>query len=82
MQIFHFSDLAAIWTTIAFAMLGDTKRAWEFFTMLNPVNHGRTPAEFERYKVEPYVMCADIYGARRTSRHIHSADRRPPGSRI
>ncbi|PXW84734.1 cellobiose phosphorylase [Nitrosomonas sp. Nm84] len=54
---------AAIWSAMAFAMLGDRERAWELFAMLNPVNHGRTPAEIERYKVEPYVMCADIYGA-------------------
>jgi len=53
---------AAIWTTMAFAMLGDNERAWEFYTMLNPVNHGSTPEGIERYKVEPYVMCADIYG--------------------
>ncbi|MDH4320370.1 MAG: cyclic beta 1-2 glucan synthetase [Desulfobulbaceae bacterium] len=54
---------AAIWTTTAFAMLGDRERAWEMFEMLNPVNHGRTPEEIDRYKVEPYVMGADIYGA-------------------
>jgi cellobiose phosphorylase len=54
---------AAIWATTAFAMMGDRERAWELFAMLNPVNHGSTPAEIERYKVEPYVMCADIYGA-------------------
>ncbi|MBY0475301.1 MAG: cyclic beta 1-2 glucan synthetase [Nitrosomonas sp.] len=53
---------AAIWSTMAFAMLGDRKRTWELFTMLNPINHGRTATEVERYKVEPYVMCADIYG--------------------
>jgi cellobiose phosphorylase len=53
---------AAIWTTMAFAMLGDTDRAWELFAMLNPVHHGSTPEASERYKVEPYVMCADIYG--------------------
>jgi cyclic beta-1,2-glucan synthetase len=53
---------AAIWTTMAFAMMGDTERAWEFFAMLNPVHHGSTPEAIERYKVEPYVMCADIYG--------------------
>lgn len=38
------------------------KRAWEFFGMLNPVHHGSTREAIERYKVEPYVMCADIYG--------------------
>ncbi|MHB1189097.1 GH36-type glycosyl hydrolase domain-containing protein [Thiobacillus sp.] len=53
---------AAIWTTMAFAMMGDTERAWEFFAMLNPVHHGSTADAIERYKVEPYVMCADIYG--------------------
>ena len=53
---------AAIWTTMAFAMQGDTERAWELFAMLNPVNHGSTPESIEHYKVEPYVMCADIYG--------------------
>ncbi len=54
---------AAIWTAMAFAMLGDRERAWELFAMLNPVNHGSQPDEIERYKVEPYVMCADIYAA-------------------
>ena len=54
---------AAIWATMAFAMMGDANRAWELFAMLNPVNHGSTPSEIARYKVEPYVMCADIYGA-------------------
>ncbi|MDO8270947.1 MAG: glucoamylase family protein, partial [Gammaproteobacteria bacterium] len=49
---------AAIWTTMAFAMMGDTERAWELFAMLNPVHHGSTPEAIERYKVEPYVMCA------------------------
>jgi cellobiose phosphorylase len=54
---------AAIWTTTAFAMLGDTERAWELFAMLNPINHSSQPEEMKRYKVEPYVMSADIYGA-------------------
>jgi cellobiose phosphorylase len=54
---------AAIWATMAFAMQGDAARAWELFAMLNPINHGRTPEEIEHYKVEPYVMCADIYAA-------------------
>jgi cellobiose phosphorylase len=31
--------------------------------MLNPIHHGNTPDAIKRYKVEPYVMCADIYGA-------------------
>ena len=54
---------AAIWTTSAFAMLGDKLRAWELFAMLNPINHAINAEGMQRYKVEPYVMCADIYGA-------------------
>ncbi|MDO8862070.1 glucoamylase family protein [Haliea sp. E1-2-M8] len=53
---------AAIWATMAFAMMDDRERAWELYAMLNPVNHGSTPETIERYKVEPYVMSADIYG--------------------
>ncbi len=54
---------AAIWATMAFALLDDRNRAWELLAMLNPINHSLTPVESEHYKVEPYVMCADIYGA-------------------
>jgi cellobiose phosphorylase len=52
---------AAIWTAMAFARRGDNRRAWELFAMINPVNHGRTPAEIAIYKVEPYVVAADVY---------------------
>jgi cyclic beta-1,2-glucan synthetase len=52
---------AAIWATMAFARMGDTKRAWELFTMINPVNHSNSPEKAEIYKVEPYVMAADVY---------------------
>ncbi len=51
----------AIWTAMAFAVLGDGTRAWELFTLLNPVNHGATPAQIATYKVEPYVVAADVY---------------------
>jgi len=54
---------AAIWAVTAFALQGDRQRAWELFAMLNPVNHGSRPEQIERYKVEPYVMSADIYAA-------------------
>jgi len=53
---------AAIWATMAFAMVGDRERAWELYAMLNPIHHGSTPKDIECYKVEPYVMSADIYG--------------------
>jgi cellobiose phosphorylase len=52
---------AAIWATMAFARLGDNQRAWELFCMINPVNHGRTKEEIATYKVEPYVVAADVY---------------------
>jgi cyclic beta-1,2-glucan glucanotransferase len=52
---------AAIWLTMAFAALGDKKRAWELFGMINPVHHGNTPEKISTYKVEPYVMAADVY---------------------
>jgi cellobiose phosphorylase len=48
---------------MAFAELGDTARAWELFSLLNPVSHSATPADAQVYKVEPYVMAADIYAA-------------------
>jgi len=51
----------AIWTTMAFALMGDTTRAWELFGLLNPVHHGATPNQIATYKVEPYVVAADIY---------------------
>jgi cellobiose phosphorylase len=52
---------AAIWVAMAFAKLGDNKRAWEIFSMINPVNHARSPEEVACYKVEPYVIAADVY---------------------
>ncbi|MDP3069667.1 MAG: glucoamylase family protein [Opitutaceae bacterium] len=52
----------AIWTAMACALMGENDRAWELFTLLNPVNHGSTPAEIATYKVEPYVVAADVYG--------------------
>ncbi|MGO9015185.1 MAG: GH36-type glycosyl hydrolase domain-containing protein [Dissulfurispiraceae bacterium] len=52
---------AAIWTAMAFAQLGDSSRAWELLTMINPVNHAGSPEKIEIYKVEPYVVAADVY---------------------
>jgi cyclic beta-1,2-glucan synthetase len=51
----------AIWASMAFAALGDSRRAWELFDIINPVNHSKTAAEIATYKVEPYVVAADIY---------------------
>jgi cyclic beta-1,2-glucan synthetase len=51
----------AIWSVLAFAALGDGDRAGELFSLLNPINHASTRAGVLRYKVEPYVMAADVY---------------------
>ena len=53
---------SAIWTVMAFAAIGNTERAWELFNMINPVNHGSTPHGISTYRVEPYVVAADVYG--------------------
>ncbi len=52
---------AAIWAAMAFAKSGDTTRAWELTAMINPVNHATTPQGVATYKVEPYVVAADVY---------------------
>jgi cyclic beta-1,2-glucan synthetase len=52
----------AIWTTMAFALMGDSERAWDLFALLNPVHHSATPKQVAIYKVEPYVVAADVYG--------------------
>ena len=51
----------AIWSVLAFAALGDGDKAGELFSLLNPINHASTRAGVYRYKVEPYVVAADIY---------------------
>ncbi|MGV7208123.1 GH36-type glycosyl hydrolase domain-containing protein [Oxalobacteraceae bacterium A2-2] len=52
---------AAIWTAMAFARLGETDKAWELARMINPVRHAETAQDCARYKVEPYVITADVY---------------------
>jgi cellobiose phosphorylase len=52
---------AAIWATMAFAALGDRERAWELMNLINPANHGGSPERLATYKVEPYVVAADVY---------------------
>jgi cyclic beta-1,2-glucan synthetase len=52
---------AAMWTILAFAEQGQGDQAVGLFALLNPINHARTPAEAHRYKVEPYVVAADVY---------------------
>ncbi|MCI2807653.1 GH36-type glycosyl hydrolase domain-containing protein [Eoetvoesiella caeni] len=54
---------AAVWCMMAYAALGDGNRAGEMFKMLNPVNHASSRAGVHVYKVEPYVVSADIYAS-------------------
>jgi cellobiose phosphorylase len=51
----------ALWTVMAFALMGKNDRAWELFSLLNPVHHSSTPQKIATYKVEPYVAAADVY---------------------
>ena len=52
---------AAVWAVMAFAAAGDNARAWELFRLINPVRHGDSEAAIATYKVEPYVVAADVY---------------------
>lgn len=52
---------AALWTAIAYALMGEGDKAHSLFSMLNPINHANSRAASYRYKVEPYVVAADVY---------------------
>jgi cyclic beta-1,2-glucan synthetase len=52
---------AGAWIIIALARLGMGDEAMELFHLINPINHARTPAASERYRVEPYAIAADVY---------------------
>jgi len=52
---------AALWSVMAWAELGQGARAAELLGMLNPINRTSTRTDVYRYKVEPYVVCADVY---------------------
>ena len=54
---------AALWSVMAFARLGEGDKAAALFGLLNPINHARTRTDMYRYKVEPYVVAADVYAA-------------------
>lgn len=53
---------AAVWVIIAESMLGFGNKATELYRMINPIEHARTKESSKKYKVEPYVIPADIYG--------------------
>lgn len=52
---------AAIWALMAFAAQKDRNKVWELFSMIQPIQHALDPQAIKVYKVEPYVMVADIY---------------------
>jgi cyclic beta-1,2-glucan synthetase len=52
---------AALWAIWAFAQLGQDDRATELFRLINPIYHADTPEKVNRYRVEPYVIAADVY---------------------
>lgn len=60
---------AALWAAMAFAQLGETDRAWELVSLLNPVRHGGTPERIATYHAEPYVIATDVYGMAPDVRH-------------
>ncbi len=53
----------AVWVAMAWAALGQGERAWELLAMINPANHALSAGAAATYKVEPYVVAADVYGA-------------------
>ena len=54
---------AAIWAVIAETMLNLNSKAYDFYRMINPIEHAKTKEMALMYKVEPYVIAADIYGS-------------------
>ena len=55
---------AAVWAVMAVARLGKAQEAWRLFSLLNPIRHADSPERASKYKVEPYVMAADVYSAK------------------
>jgi cellobiose phosphorylase len=55
---------AAVWAVMAVARLGNAQEAWRLFSLLNPIHHADSPERASRYKVEPYVLAADVYSAK------------------
>lgn len=54
---------AAIWMVQALCMAGRGDDAWRVFRLLNPISHASDPETMHRYRGEPYVVAADVYGA-------------------
>ena len=52
---------AAVWVAQATARLGQGEWAAQLLQWLNPITHSASPEDIAVYKVEPYVMAADVY---------------------
>ncbi|GAA0076616.1 hypothetical protein UT300005_09940 [Clostridium sp. CTA-5] len=52
---------AAVWVILALTKLGLGDKALKYYNMINPINHTKTELECMTYKLEPYVMAADVY---------------------
>ncbi len=60
---------ACAWYIMALNHIGESEKAYEYFSMINPINHAKTSLEVEKYKVEPYVISADIYSNKQFAGH-------------
>jgi cellobiose phosphorylase len=60
---------AAIWAAMAYAKLGDSSHAWELLNIINPLHHSLSPEDVSKYKVEPYVVAADVYAVQPHTGH-------------
>ena len=54
---------AAIWAVIAFSKLKLEDKACKYLNMINPINHSNTKEKVDKFKIEPYIIPADIYGS-------------------
>ena len=54
---------SAVWAIIAFAILNLNDKAIDFYNMINPISHSDSNEKALIYRVEPYVIAADVYGA-------------------
>ncbi len=59
---------AAVWSIIAESMLGFGDKALDLYRMITPIEHARTKEAAQKYKVEPYVISADIYSNQNLAR--------------
>jgi cyclic beta-1,2-glucan synthetase len=52
-----------LWTVNALCLLGEGERAHRLLSLLNPIGHATEPNSVKRYRVEPYVLAADVYSS-------------------